>query len=197
MAMLTCSHGWGVMNECPSTSDLMIVPMNDYFHEVYTRCLSYSWSLYKLIVFANDDRWLWTHHRLTDWQMEYGLVCCKGRPDRISHLQRPRICLRGRETDTESMSSDIPSVSNHYQTVSYRKDNNVIDTKRIYHTRDYKRLISWVNVHQKSPSYILPLACSRRPDGTKAKQAKKEAVKKQREAVREQPHQEKKHWHKT
>ena len=23
MAMLTCSHGWGVMNECPSTSDLM------------------------------------------------------------------------------------------------------------------------------------------------------------------------------
>ena len=52
--------------------------------------------------------------------------------------------------------------------------------------------ISRVNVHQKSPSYILPLACSRRPDGTKAKQAKKEAVKKQREAVREQPHQEKK-----
>ena len=137
IAMLSYSHRWGVMDNRPNASGSEIVPVNDCFHEVYTRCLSYSWSLYKLIVFAIDDRWLWTHHRLTDWQMEYGLVCCKGRPDRISHLQRPRICLR-RETDTESMSSDIQSVSNYYQSLSYGKDNNVINNKRLYHRLNIK-----------------------------------------------------------
>ena len=38
MAMLTCSHGWGVMNGCPSTSDFMNVPMNismQSIHDVY------------------------------------------------------------------------------------------------------------------------------------------------------------------
>ena len=152
---------------------------NKYFNAVYTGCFSIH-AVYTNRISSppmTDDYGL---SLLTDWQMEYGLVCCKGRPDRISHLQRPRICLR-RETDTESMSSNIQSVCNHYQTVSYRKDNNVIDTKRIYHTHDYKHRISWVNVHQKSPSYILPLACSRRPDGTKAKQAKKKKQWKSRE----------------
>ena len=51
--------------------------------------------------------------------------------------------------------------------------------KRIYH----KGLISIVNVHQKSLSYILPLACSRRPDGTQAKQ-EKGSSNKSKEAVR-------------
>ena len=46
--------------------------------------------------------------------------------------------------------------------------------KRIY----LQGSISIVNVHQKSLSYILPLACSRRPDGTKAKQAKKRSSEK-------------------
>ena len=103
---------------------------NEYFNAVYTRCLTYSCSLYRLILFAIDDRWLWTHHWLTDWQMEYGLVCCKGRPDRISHLQRPRICLRERETDTESViwhsigkqSLSITITRKRQQRYQYQKD---------------------------------------------------------------------------
>ena len=99
------------------------------------------WSLYTMfIVFMQSLQIDSIRHRwymimdssLSDWQMEYGLVCCKGRPDRISHLQRPRICLR-RETDTESMSSNIQSVCKQYQSVSHGKDNNVINTKGIYH----------------------------------------------------------------
>ena len=52
--------------------------------------------------------------------------------------------------------------------------------KRIY----LQGSISIVNVHQKSLSYILPLACSRRPDGTQAKQ-EKGSSNKLKEAVRE------------
>ena len=54
----------------------------------------------------------------------------EGRPDRISHLQRPRICLTERETDTESTSIDIQSVLNQYQSISNGNQDKAVNNKR-------------------------------------------------------------------
>ena len=74
----------------------------------------------------------------------------KGRPDRISHLQRPRICLTERETDTESTSIDIQSVINQYQSISNGNHDNAIINKR----NIFKRATLMPNIMSQCPPEI-------------------------------------------
>ena len=117
----------------------------------------------------------------------------KGRPDRISHLQRPRICLTERETDTESTSIDIQSVINQYQSISNGNHDNAIINKR----NIFKRATLMPNIMSQCPSEIPLLHTSPRlfkASRQKSSETRKEkrSSDKLKEAVREQIHPEKK-----
>ena len=102
----------------------------------------------------------------------------KGRPDRISHLQRPRICLTERETDTESTSIDIQSVINQYQSISNGNHDNAIINKRNIFKRVNANAEYYESMSIRNPSltYFPSLVQGVPTELKRNKQRKREAV---------------------
>ena len=139
---------------------------------------------------------------LTIWQMEYGCMYNKGRPDRISLLQRPRICLerkrdrwvnngKGYSIGHQSISINIKMammiIMKHYQWQNEYLE--CANAKAIYQLS--------MSIRNPSLTYFPSLVQGVPTEVKRNKKRKEKQWNKRTEAGREQIHPWKKHWPKS